>query len=450
MLDVLPRALPELADDLQSRRDDPFQLDPMRLHRWETLERLTALRATDRGRAEWNQLVFPERVQLAAFLLDVIGDRPDVLPTTRRFLDRLRLGSAAEHEIATVVFEPDLLLDLARHHGGRDEASVLRLAAHLRTPETARASFLVASAREGFDPLLRARFDDLYDLVQAAFADPRVGPEAEQLAASRRAEAAQLVTTPGALAYIEDAPRAYTLSQEPSVIARHADLLSRWHAAARPPRLFVAASNADDTGDGEDGSWWLDVVADDVDGLLARVASVLAAEQLDVRRATAVTWPTGPALESFLVHGEAPLDVDRLRALIDEAIDAPLASDPISESEVHFDDTSSAWYTICEVRGPDTAGLLAAIAAAFAAAGVDVHSSNVTTDRGRADDRFEITAGGTRLSAALRTQVRQNLERGVELAGRRSLRRRIADRGRDVLASVFRQIPEPESTSSSH
>ncbi|MET0895608.1 MAG: cation:proton antiporter, partial [Acidimicrobiia bacterium] len=150
-LDVLPRALPELAADLQSRRDDPFQLDPMRLHRWETLESLGAVRATERGRAEWNELIFPERVQLAAFLIDVIGERPDALPTTRRFLDRLHLGGAAEHVVATVVFEPDLLLDLARHHHSRDEASVLRLAAHLRTPETARASYLVASARANFD-----------------------------------------------------------------------------------------------------------------------------------------------------------------------------------------------------------------------------------------------------------------------------------------------------------
>ncbi len=39
-LDVLPRALPELADALRRRRNDPFLLDPAGLHRWETLERL--------------------------------------------------------------------------------------------------------------------------------------------------------------------------------------------------------------------------------------------------------------------------------------------------------------------------------------------------------------------------------------------------------------------------
>ena len=42
-LDVLPRALPELADALRRRRNDPFLLDPAGLHRWETLERLREL-----------------------------------------------------------------------------------------------------------------------------------------------------------------------------------------------------------------------------------------------------------------------------------------------------------------------------------------------------------------------------------------------------------------------
>ena len=38
------------------------------------------------------------------------------------------------------------------------------------------------------------------------------------------------------------------------------------------------------------------------------------------------------------------------------------------------------WHTLCVVRGPDRIGLLAAIAAAFDAAKVDVHAARVGTD----------------------------------------------------------------------
>jgi len=444
-LDVLPRAFPELAGDLQKRHDDPFRLDPMRLHRWETLERLAVVRSAPPGRTQWNDLVFPERVLLAAFLIDVIGSRTDALGTTRQFLNRLQLGSAAEHEIATLVFEPDLMVGLATHDGSHDHVAVLRLAAHLRTPETARASFVVALARGDLDAAMLARLTDLHELVQQILADPDTGPEAEHLAARRRAEASQLVTSDSALAFVELAPREYVLSQDPSVIARHALALSRWRDEERSPKLFVSSTETD-----ESDGWWLDVVADDVHGLLARVASVLGVEDLDVSRAIAVSWPDGPALESFLVHGAERPDVKHLRGMVEAATHAPLTTHPVTDADLAFDDTVSPWYTICELDAPDAPGLLAAVAAAFAAAGVDVHGSTVATVSGRAQDRFELSWGGTRLAPDVRAQVRQNLSRGVTLEGARRFRHRLGDSVRIVMSSVFSHQPVSESTSPSH
>ena len=343
-----------------------------------------------------------------------------------------------------MVAEPDLMLELARRRDGLAEESVLRLAVHLRNPETARTAFLVAAARDGIDELREARLVELHEVVQLVFADPLVGPEAENLVARHRSEAAQLVGSPGALVRVEEAPREYVMSQPPAVIARHVDLLSRWEGRGSK-RILVGLGSAP-PGEG----WWLDVVASDRHGLLARVAGVLAALGYDVARALAVTWPGGPALESFLVRGAAEPDVLQLRSAFEAAVDGPLVTEPVDGAEVVFDDSASPWYTICEVRAPDSPGLLGAIAGAFAAAGVDVHGAAVTTVQGVATDRFEVNHRGTRLTPAARAEVRHNLAHGVELPGRRSLGGRLADRGRAALGSVTRQPPVADTTSHTH
>ncbi|HEX5585946.1 MAG TPA: cation:proton antiporter [Acidimicrobiia bacterium] len=444
-LDVLPRALPELAEPLRGRRTNPFELDPLRLHRWETLELLAQFRATDEGAAEWNALVLPERVLVAAFLIDVVGDRDDALAATHRFVSRLDLGNAAEHEISTVVHEPELMLDLARARDGLHEDAVLRLAVHLRSPETARAAYVVAAVRAGPEVLHRSHLRELHELVQRAFADPLVGLEAENLVARHRADAAQLVVRPGALTRIEDAPREYVLSHAPDELARHAELVSSWDEQKAKHALIAVATC--DTGEHR---WWIDVVAGNRQGLLARVAGLLSTMGYDVERAVAVTWPSGPALESFLVTGATAPDDARLRDALATAVHAPLRTEPVADAEVVFDDTASPWYTICEVRAPDTPGLLGAIAAALADAGVDVHGADVSSDGSRAFDRFEVTAGTARLTHATRAAVRHNLATGVELTGHRSLRQRIVSQGMATLRSVTRQIPVSDATSQPH
>ena len=64
----------------------------------------------------------------------------------------------------------------------------------------------------------------------------------------------------------------------------------------------------------------------------------------------------------------------------------------LADVEVSFDDTVFPWHTQCLVRGPDRRGLLAAIAAAFDAAKVDVHAATVGSDvEYFVENRFQVT-----------------------------------------------------------
>jgi UTP:GlnB (protein PII) uridylyltransferase len=90
---------------------------------------------------------------------------------------------------------------------------------------------------------------------------------------------------------------------------------------------------------------------------------------------------------------------------------------------VRFDDRSSPWYTLCEVRSPDRRGLLHDLAAGLASAGADVHSARLATIAGQAVDRFELTdRNGRKLDEVMQANVTRVLRDGVRrrrLRGRR-------------------------------
>jgi UTP:GlnB (protein PII) uridylyltransferase len=100
-----------------------------------------------------------------------------------------------------------------------------------------------------------------------------------------------------------------------------------------------------------------------------------------------------------------------------------LSSPPAPDAELHFDDHSSPWYTLCEVRGPDRRGLLRDLATGFASVGADVHSARLTTVVGTAVDHFELTdRNGRKLDDVMEASVTRAIHDGVRrrrLAGRR-------------------------------
>lgn len=400
---VLARWLPELAEALRRRQADSFEPDPAAAFRWPLVERVGA--AAD------------DQVLLAALAIDCGGAGPTPTTTAGRLVRRLGLGRAAEQEIAVLAAEHGLLRASARRPDGIGEEAVLRIAAHLATPDRARALHVLATALVD-DASEREHIDALHDLVQRVLRRAEVtGPAARTLVERHRTEATRLVGTDmRAAARVAAAPLAYLLAQESGDVARHCELLEPL-PAANEARVAV-------TPDPTPGHWRLDVAGRDRPGLLAAVTGVLAAFDLDVAGAVVATWDDGGALESFVIRATTAPDTTTLRAALEEALAAPLASPPVPDAEVAFDDEASPWHTLCDVRAPDRPGLLHALAVAFAVAGVDVHAARVATLDGLAVDRFDVSdRKGRKLTGAAEEAIRTTLAAGVTVP-RRGWRRR--------------------------
>jgi [protein-PII] uridylyltransferase len=155
---------------------------------------------------------------------------------------------------------------------------------------------------------------------------------------------------------------------------------------------------------------------------------VLADAGLSAQDAVVATWGDGGALDAFrvLLMTPTPPDADALTTAIVDAFDKPLEAPATPGAKIAFDDDGSPWYTLCEVRCPDCPGLLHAITAGFASAGVDVHSARVLTVGGEASDRFELTdRNGRKLGESAKRAVLEAVTGGVRTGRRgRLLRRR--------------------------
>jgi Kef-type K+ transport system membrane component KefB/predicted amino acid-binding ACT domain protein len=430
-IDVLARALPELADALHDRRRDPYVLDPSGLHHWDLLEQMAELAATPAGAWEMQKLRYPDSLRLAAFLIDVLGDRPDRVDASHAFVDRLGLSAGAAHEIAALVEDPSLFVNVARQRRAFDEPAVLQIASHYGNAETARAAFVLALARAG-DPLDREALRELHGFVDTVLRAATWDPESQGIVDSNRREAAQASDGSDAvLERIATAPRAYVLLERPRRVAGHAEMLGRWRPRGRP-RVLVEVRPPTR----HDPRCAVDVVAADRPGLLARVASVLADTGLDVNHAIVATWPDGAALESFLVDATAVPSAADLSEAIARAAAAPLTTDALSGAVVDFDDVTSPWYTRVRVDTDDRPRRLIAIAGALAAAGIDVHSADIRGEGGIASDVFEVTGSeGGKLRAGERVAVVDLLRSGAVLSPPRSRLHRAWDRLRATWVS---------------
>jgi Kef-type K+ transport system membrane component KefB len=412
---VLERALPELGAAL-ARRQGEAELDPLAaLH----LGWLRRLQADGRYRTAEH----PEWVLLAALVLEASwdGDRPVIL--ARKLVQRLDLGAAAEQSVARLVSDANLLTSAARRLDGLTEESVLQLAAHIGSREQAWALYTLSAAASELDGADRARLETLYNLVAAALAHPElVGREATNTVEQRRAEATRLVGTDvDARERLEVAPRAYLLATAPADLARQVALCD-------PMPRHDSVRTAVTPRQAERAVWWIDVVARDRPGLLARQTGVLAARGVDVVGAILATWGDGCTLTSFLVHTEREPEAPRLALEFEAAIKGPLEARPMPGVTLDFDDDGSPWHTICTARARDQRGLLHALTTAFAVAGADVHAARIRTADDAVVDVFELTdAKGAKLGRAAQDRVREILAGGVSEGRRRSRRKQGAE-----------------------
>ena len=197
------------------------------------------------------------------------------------------------------------------------------------------------------------------------------GLEARNLVERRRAEAApaRRSDNPRVVDRIEHAPRAYLLSQEAADVARQAAFVEPVPSKG-DASVAVLPVDPDPGGDATeaDPRWRIEIAARDRAGLLATIAGVITDAGFDILDAAVATWGDGAALDTFLVQRtvSSPTDLGgllapdpvKLEAAIVAAFDDPLESLPNADADLRFDDHSSPWYTICEVRSPDRRGLL--------------------------------------------------------------------------------------------
>jgi [protein-PII] uridylyltransferase len=183
-----------------------------------------------------------------------------------------------------------------------------------------------------------------------------------------------------------------------SLLARHrelvlaGDLAVEWSAAVPGAHLTCT------------------VVAPDRTGLLATVAGTLALLGFDISAASAYSHRGGMAIEVFSGtdrFGRVESDADRTRArdMLAAALAGTLALDEqLAERTRRYRSTTqasaepdvrvvvdldaSAFATVVEVHAPDDVGLLARVAAAFAALDLDVAQAIVSTVGDRVVDVF--------------------------------------------------------------
>jgi [protein-PII] uridylyltransferase len=353
---------------------------------------------------------------LAAVSLDACDDEPaQAVVVARRTVQRLDLGARVEQAVAALVNDVDLMRAASRRNDGLSEEAVLQIAVHLDSVEQADALYRLSLAGSDVDRNVAGQLEALYELVLDSLAHPDlVGREARNEVEARRVEAARFVTDVAVKERIRTAPRAYVLAQAPVDLARQAGL-------CEPPLgRHEVRVEVDQEGDRAR----IEVGARDRVGLIARMTLALFESDCEIEQASAATWGDGSAVASYQVRSASALNSRTLHDRVTEMLRTPLVTPPLPDVDVTYDDASSPWHTRCTVTGPDRPGLLHALTASFAAAGLSVHSARVTTDGDRVVDSFELTdTNGAKLDDRAKARVIEVTRQGAVTRRRRFTRR---------------------------
>jgi Kef-type K+ transport system membrane component KefB len=370
---LLDRSLPELADALRHRRDNPFETDPTRALSWPRLDQLAQHADTRRAGS---------RLRLAALALDAADLTPaieDAPELARRITVRLGLGTEAQAAVPALVRAATLLPAAAHRFDGLDEEPVLHLASYLGSLSTATDAFALAALTplEGAD---HVRFLELRDRVLTALRNPGLtGVGDNNIVEQRVAAAIELI--PSAAPRLLATPRPFVLSQTPLDLARQAALADP-PLARRCVRTAVTPIGP--------GTWRLDVAVRDDVGLLAHQLTVLHEHALEVLDVATVLWPDKQSLSTFRIRGTTRPAGDVLGDEIAASIPTPLRPLALPDAAITFDNASSPWHTICTVRTDGRGQALLAAAKAFALAEVNVVAARSTIVAGSAIEVLEL------------------------------------------------------------
>jgi len=400
-LGVLERALPEVSAALRARRADPSELDPLRVLRFPTLDRLAEL---SHARSDDTPLL------LAALLLDLNDLLGEPAGVAQSVLGQLSISPEDERETAALVADIHLLAASLYDPLAFDARVINQVAEHVATPQRLEELYLLSLARQPLGPAERALLDERYAQVRSVLES-----DAPNRCDERRVAACNLANDAAVSERIAHAPRSYVLAHEPEELVRQARLAE---PAPQPGRVRVAV-----TGHERDAHWLVDLACLDRPGLLATIADALADLGLEVVSASAAVWGDRVVLDSFLVRSSRRPAARDIAARVESGMRQQRSWGSFPDARIRFDNTALPWHTLCTVDGPDAPGLLAAVTAAFAAAGVDVHDAQIRTDADGVVDRFSLSMrGGRKLDDATAAKVTRILEGSTSGTARRSRR----------------------------
>ena len=371
---VLERALPEVATAMTRRRADMTDLDPLGSLRFAVVDRLHELSESDDRLGPAT-----DDLALAALVADV-GTDPDDMAALANRLAR----EADADRILSIVQDAHLLRGRAHDHAAFDEHDVLQLATHLASRAHAQDAYVLARVLGDLSPAHRQALDAQHEQVLDALEHPELsGGEATNLAAARRIAAEHLLADDAAIERLRFAPTTYLLAHDPEELARQTRLVE---PLPRAGTVRVAVS-PQPTAD----HWRIDAACRDTDGLLARLADVLATDALDIVAADIATWPDGAVLGSFVVRATARPPARALSEAFEARLRSGLRPTARPKLELTFDNAALPWLTVCTVSGPDEPGVLQAVSTAFASAGAVIHSARIGSSRGTVNDRFAVS-----------------------------------------------------------
>ncbi len=394
---VLERALPEVAAAMQHRRADLGDLDPIAALRFPVVERLDGL-APELGLASDDLII-------AGLAADVCIDADDGAACALGLASRLVPEAEAER-IASIVADAQLLRAGAMDPHGFDRSEILQLATHLASTAHARDAYELALAIGPLPRWQREALDERLRLVTEALEHPELtGSEANNLAGARRLAAEHLLTDEAALDRLRFASNSYLLSHEAEELARQVQLVEPLPRAGTVRVAVVAGPGPD--------QWTIDVACRDTHGLLAHLTDVLTERGLDIVAASIATWPDGAVLDSFVIAAKERPAAKTLALEFEANLLTNLSPVAMPTLVVIFDNDALPWHTAVTVSGPDRPGALLAVAAAFAAAEVVVHSARIATADRTVNDRFAVSDRvGRKLDEAAMTRIRLAISEG--------------------------------------
>ncbi len=394
---VLERALPEVAQAMSHRRADLGDLDPLGALSFPVVDRLDDL-APLLG-------VASDDLMIAALTADVCVEADDRAECSLALARRLVSNSEAER-IAAIVGDAQLLRASTHDADALDHGEILQLATHLASAAHARDSYELALALGTLSRLHREVLDERLALVLEALEHPELtSGEANNLAGARRIAAERLLDSPAAVDRLRFAGNTYLLSHEPDELARQA-LLVEPLPRAGSVRVAIAPMPDPDL-------WKIDVACRDVDGLLARLTDVLTENGLDITSASIATWADGAVLDSFIVSARTRPSAKQLSVAFEAGLSKRMSPVAMPTLSIEFDNTALPWHTLAVVTGPDRPGVLLAVSAAFASAGVVLHTARISTSDKQVNDRFAIgDRVGRKLDTAAMNAIRMALTEG--------------------------------------